>query len=116
MLAGERSVEQAPDDPALRMLLGIVGTEAAVVPRGARRAQRVGGHQIGDEGRQTAVRPAGQGFGVTLGDIRSLMAAADRGCCGEVVPKLDRTATADSATALATYKIDEIPAGLSGRT
>lgn len=42
-----------------------------------------------DEGRLRFVRQA-KGLGFSLDDIRALMAAAERGCCGEVVPELDR--------------------------
>lgn len=42
-----------------------------------------------DEGRLRFVRQA-KGLGLSLDDIRALIAAAERGCCGEVVPELDR--------------------------
>lgn len=42
-----------------------------------------------DEGRLRFVRQA-KTLGFSLDDIRDLMAAAERGCCGEVVPELDR--------------------------
>lgn len=42
-----------------------------------------------DEGRLRFVRQA-KGLGFALDDIRALMGAAERGCCGEVVPELDR--------------------------
>lgn len=42
-----------------------------------------------EEGKLRFVRQA-KGLGLCLDDIRALIAAAERGCCGEVVPELDR--------------------------
>ncbi len=42
-----------------------------------------------DEARLRFVKQA-KGLGLSLAEIRSLIAAAERGCCGEVVPELDR--------------------------
>lgn len=42
-----------------------------------------------EEGKLRFVRDA-KSLGLSLADIRTLMAAAERGCCGEVVPELDR--------------------------
>ncbi len=42
-----------------------------------------------DEGKLRFVRQA-KALGLSLAEIRGLMAAAERGCCGEVVPELER--------------------------
>lgn len=42
-----------------------------------------------EEGKLRFVRQA-KSLGLSLDAIRALMAAAERGCCGEVVPELDR--------------------------
>jgi DNA-binding transcriptional MerR regulator len=42
-----------------------------------------------DEGRLRFVRQA-KGIGFSLDEIRELIAAAERGCCGELVPELER--------------------------
>jgi DNA-binding transcriptional MerR regulator len=42
-----------------------------------------------DEGRLRFVRQA-KAIGFSLEEIRQLIAAAERGCCGEVVPELER--------------------------
>ena len=42
-----------------------------------------------DEGRLRFVKQA-KALGFSLDDIRGLMAAAERGCCGDVLPELDR--------------------------
>lgn len=42
-----------------------------------------------EEGKLRFVRQA-KSLGLSLDDIRVLIAAAERGCCGEVVPELDR--------------------------
>jgi MerR family copper efflux transcriptional regulator len=42
-----------------------------------------------DEGRLRFVKQA-KALGFSLEDIRRLMAAAERGCCGDVLPELDR--------------------------
>ncbi len=42
-----------------------------------------------EEGRLRFVKQAKQ-LGFSLEDIRGLMAAAERGCCGDVLPELDR--------------------------
>lgn len=55
-----------------------------------------------EEGKLRFVRQA-KGLGLSLGDIRVLIAAAERGCCGEVVPELDR---------LLEQRIDELDARL----
>ncbi|SDY87666.1 DNA-binding transcriptional regulator, MerR family [Modestobacter sp. DSM 44400] len=57
-----------------------------------------------EQGKLRFVRQA-KGLGLSLEDIRGLMAAAERGCCGEVVPELDR---------LLEEKIAEIDVQLAG--
>ncbi len=42
-----------------------------------------------DEGKLRFVNQA-KSLGLSLGEIRGLIAAADSGCCGSVVPELDR--------------------------
>lgn len=42
-----------------------------------------------DEGRLRFVRQAKR-FGFSLEEIRGLIAAAEQGCCGEVIPELER--------------------------
>lgn len=42
-----------------------------------------------DEGKLRFVHQA-KGLGLSLDEVRGLMAAAERGCCGEVVPELER--------------------------
>ncbi len=42
-----------------------------------------------DEGKLRFVRQA-KGLGLTLEEIRGLIAAAERGCCGQVLPELGR--------------------------
>lgn len=42
-----------------------------------------------DEGKLCFVRQA-KSLGLSLDDIRVLITAAEQGCCGEVVPELDR--------------------------
>lgn len=42
-----------------------------------------------DEGKLRFVRQA-KALGLSLEEIRNLMAAAERGCCGEVMPELER--------------------------
>lgn len=42
-----------------------------------------------DEAKLRFVRQA-RGLGFSLEEIRGLMAAAERGCCGEVIPELER--------------------------
>ncbi|WP_219417703.1 MerR family transcriptional regulator [Pseudonocardia nigra] len=42
-----------------------------------------------EEGKLRFVRQA-KSLGLSLDDIRGLIAAAERGCCGEVIPELDR--------------------------
>ncbi len=42
-----------------------------------------------DEGRLQFVRQA-KALGFSLAEIRGLIAAAERGCCGEVIPALER--------------------------
>lgn len=42
-----------------------------------------------EEGRLRFVRQA-KGLGLSLDEIRALIAAAESGCCGEVVPELER--------------------------
>jgi DNA-binding transcriptional MerR regulator len=42
-----------------------------------------------EEGKLRFIRQA-KGLGLSLEDIRGLMAAAERGCCGEVMPELER--------------------------
>ena len=55
-----------------------------------------------EEGKLRFVRQA-KSLGLSLDDIRTLIAAAERGCCGEVVPELDR---------LLEQRIDELDAQL----
>ena len=56
-----------------------------------------------DEGKLRFVRQA-KGLGLSLDEIRELLAAAESGCCGEVVPRLDR---------LLGEKIEEIDAKIT---
>lgn len=56
-----------------------------------------------EEGKLRFVRQA-KTLGLSLNDIRALIAAAERGCCGEVVPELDR---------LLDQKISELDARLA---
>lgn len=42
-----------------------------------------------DEGKLRFVRQA-KALGLSLEDIRGLIAAAERGCCGDVIPELER--------------------------
>ncbi len=49
-----------------------------------------------DQGRLQFVRQA-KGIGFSLKEIRQLIAAAERGCCGEVVPELERLLAAKVA-------------------
>lgn len=56
-----------------------------------------------EEGKLRFVRQA-KSLGLSLDDIRALIAAAERGCCDEVVPELDR---------LLDQKIDQLDAQLA---
>lgn len=46
-------------------------------------------YDVEEEGKLRFVRQA-KSLGFSLDDIRELISAAERGCCGEVVPELDR--------------------------
>lgn len=58
-----------------------------------------------DEGRLRFVRQA-KGLGFSLDDIRALMAAAERGCCGEVVPALLRDGGVGCSCGAAADRVD----------
>ena len=56
-----------------------------------------------EEGKLRFIRQA-KGLGLSLEEIRGLMAAAERGCCGEVLPELQR---------LLEEKVEEIDARIA---